>query len=60
MVDMEKRKATNKKLWTVLGILFLMIGCLCNLEEKPQVEQTDLKIVEKTLYDKSVIYTISE
>lgn len=35
----EQRKETNKKLWTVLGILFLMIGCLGNLEEKPKAEQ---------------------
>lgn len=41
MVDMEKRKATNKKLWTVLGILFLMIGCLSSLEVKPQAEQPE-------------------
>lgn len=41
MVDIEKRKKTNKKLWIALGILFLMFGCLCNLEVKPQAEEPE-------------------
>lgn len=49
MVDMEKGKVKNEKLWTVLGILFLMIGCLCNLEEKPQVEQPENPPVEEQI-----------
>lgn len=54
MIDLEKREVTNKKVLTVLGILFLIVGYLCSLEEKSHVEQE-----KKQLYDVNVIYTIS-